>query len=120
MEISRFNKQKDVMFLSENLKIFAELVLCFFACIGVVYVTHDVIEFIFKRKKKTHAAVIIDLSESLYPIREILDFAVFYHSSHAERYIERIIITGVSDSIKESETELIEVLRIPIEFTERK
>lgn len=105
--------------LSENLKALAELVLCFFACIGAVYITHDLIQLVLKRKKKTCATVTINLSATPYPIREILDFAVFYHSSHAERYIERIIVTGVPDSLKYSETELKEALRIPIEFDER-
>lgn len=109
----------DVIVLSENLKIFAELVLSFFSCVGIVYMAHDFISFILKNKKKTYAVAIIDLTNSLCPTREILDFTVFYHSTHAERFIEKIIFIGVPETLKESESELKEVLRIPLEFSER-
>ena len=105
--------------MSENLKILAELVLSFFACVGIVYSVNDFVSFILKNKKKTHAIAIIDLTNSMSPTREILDFAIFYHSSHAERFIEKVVIIGAPDYIKECAFELEETLRMPLEFNER-
>lgn len=106
--------------LSDNLKIFAELVLSFFACVGIVYITQDLVSLMLRNKKKTYAVAIIDLSKSSCPTREILDFAVFYHSSHAERFIEKIVFIGAPDFIRERGPELEEALGIPLEFSERK
>lgn len=105
--------------MSENLKILTELILSFFACVGLVYLTHDFIFLISKSKKKTRAIVIVDLSYSPRPEREILNFALFYRTSHAERYIEKVIFTGAPDTLLEHSAELKEALRIPLEFDER-
>lgn len=105
--------------LSENFKTLAELILCFFACVGFIYLLQDIAGWVLKNKKKTHATAIIDLSKSQFPIHEIVDFAVYYHTTHAERYIQKVIIIGAPDYLTAPECELEQVLRMPIEFDER-
>ena len=109
----------DVIVLSENLKLFLELLLSFFACIGIVYLTWDFIFLIFKRKTYLRVTAVVDLSKSPSPELQILDLAVFYHTSHAEKIIEKIVIIGAPESFFKNKADLKQVLNIPLEFIER-
>jgi hypothetical protein len=106
-----------VIFLSETFKTALELIVCLFSCIGVIYLLQDLFALITKRKMKSKATVVLDLRNSdLSPICALLNFASFYHNSHASRYIQQILIIGAPEELSCNSSEISSALCIPIEF----
>ena len=102
--------------MQDTVKTLFELILSLFACIGAVYLFRDIWGWALKCRKKTYATVIIDVSDDISSIRQIIEFASFYHDSHGTRYIKRIIVKGADRKLSENRDELARALRIPLEF----
>ena len=114
-EFSRFKTIERCDFLSTTVKTLLEIVLSLFACIGAVYLFRDIWGWALRSRKKSYATVIIDISSDT-SIRQIFEFASFYHDSHGTRYIKKIIVKGADSELSDNCDELARALRIPLEF----
>lgn len=102
--------------MSEFVKTVLELLICFFACIGIITLLRELYLCITIHKTKTQATAILDLTSSLYPIDELISFATFYNDSYASKYISRIIVRTDCDDILSHAVELTRALKIPLIF----
>ncbi|MBR5459719.1 MAG: hypothetical protein IKV53_02525 [Clostridia bacterium] len=102
--------------MNEFVKTLLELLICFFACIGIVTLLRELYLSITIHKTKTQATAILDLTLCLSPIDELISFATFYNDSYASRYISKIIVITNCDDILSHTVELSQALKIPLIF----
>lgn len=102
--------------MTNDLTTVFQLVLAFFACVGIVYLFRDVWRWIFKSKNTLSTVLTIDLTGEEFPIQALIDFASFYHDSRAAKYIKRIVVISDCDEIKCNIKEIGEALRLSLEL----
>ena len=117
-EFSRFKTLERCDFLTDSFKTAFEIFLSLFACIGIIYLFRDIWGWALKSRKKAYATVIITLNDDTASIRQILEFANFYHDSHGTRYISKIIVKGADSELIDNCDEISRALRIPLEFSD--
>ena len=102
----------------EGIKIFLEITLCFFSCVGIINLFFDVWKHVNKNKKIVAATVVILSDENeknlLY---QLLEFSHYYHTTYGEKYIEKIIVLGASEQLLSNKSLIKDILNIPIEFS---
>lgn len=102
--------------MPNTLKTLSELILSLFACIGIVYLFRDIWGWALKSRKKSYATVIINLSDDGTSIRQLMEFASYYHDTHGTRYIKKIVVVGANSELKANRDEISKALSIPLEF----
>ena len=99
---------------------FFNLFITLFASIGIIYTFLDLYNYLMRKKKKAHCILLLSLPLDKYEsTATLLNVVKFYHSSRAERYIEKIVLTDYPDEFFKEKDALKNALDIPLEFKEK-
>ena len=102
--------------MSDFAKTATEIIICFFACVGIITILRELSLYLTKGNRKSQVTVILNLTASLSPIDELISFASFYNNSYASRYLDKIVIQTDDNELLNNKYKLCQALNLPLLF----